>query len=271
MDIIFSVISGIVQGLTEFLPISSSGHLVLLHDFFGFNLSDDIAFDVMLHVATMCSLLLFFWQDVLKLIKSFFQSIVARDSTDPYQRLSWYLVIGTIPAVIVGFFFEQQIEDLFRSITMVAIMLTVFGVLLYVADVYSAKLRSLNDVKLQDGIIVGLAQAVALIPGVSRSGITIIAGLSQKLKRADAARFSFLLSMPVVFGAGSKKIVDLVSAGGVPSGEGVMISLGFISALITGYFCIKYFLLFLQNHSLRVFAYYRIALGLGILFFLYVL
>lgn len=268
---LLSILAGMIQGLTEFLPISSSGHLVIFHDFFGFNLADDLFFDVALHLATLFALILFFWKDILKLIKSFFQSLVSWNlKNDVSQRLSWYILIGTIPAVIIGYFLESEMELIFRNSLIVAVMLIAFGLLLYLADQFSQKIKDLKQLTFLGSIIIGVAQALALVPGVSRSGITIIAGLTQKLKREYAARYSFLLSMPVVFGAGIKKILDLHFLQ-FDQSQILILILGFISATLTGFFAIKYFLKFLQNHSFKFFAYYRIILGFVVLFSLYLL
>lgn len=266
MDILYSIIAGIIQGLTEFLPVSSSGHLVLFHDFFGFDFADNLSFDVVLHLGTLAALLVFFWSDVLKYLSAFFQSFFNWDlKNSPSQRLAWYILAGTIPAVVAGYFFEREIELIFRHSALVAAMLIAFGLVLYLADVYFSKIRTIDQLNWPGSFLIGVAQALALIPGVSRSGITIIAGLSQKLKREEAARFSFLLSIPVVFGAGAKKVFDLFSESAISSSQVFVLALGFLSSAVVGYLCIKYFMRFLQNHSLKVFAVYRIILGIIIL------
>lgn len=264
-EIFYSIIAGIIQGLTEFLPISSSGHLVIFHDFFKFNLPDDLAFDVVLHLGTLLALAVFFWVDIWQLALAWIQSLVKWNlKNNNNQRLAWYLFLATLPAAIVGYFLESTIETILRSPFIVAFMLIFVGILLYLADFYFSKEKDINQLKLGSSLIVGLAQTIALIPGVSRSGITIIAGLSQKLKREAAARFSFLLSIPIVFAAGLKKMLDLVS-GNTADINYLILALGFLSSALTGYLCIKYFLRFLQNHSLKIFAYYRVILGVVIL------
>lgn len=263
MNYFYSIFAGLLQGLTEFLPISSSGHLVLFHDILGFGLPDDLTFDVVLHLGTLGALLLFFYKEVIKYTSAFFASLIKWQApTDINQRLAWFLVIGTVPAVIAGYFFENIIERMFRNAVSVAVMLVVFGAALYVVDVYSKKKKELADLNWVDIAVIGLAQAVALVPGVSRSGITIIAGMAQKLKRETAARFSFLLSIPVVAGAGIKKILEIENFNG---DETMLYVWGFLAALASGYLTIKYFLAFLQKNSLAVFAYYRIVIGAAIL------
>jgi len=269
MDYLLAIFAGVVQGVTEFLPISSSGHLLLFHEFFGFNLADDLFFDVALHLATLVALLLFFYKYVIDLLKAFFQSLVKWDlKNNVDQRLSWYLLIGTLPAALAGYFFASQIESIFRSSVIVAFMLIAVGLLLYLADQLSKKINDLDKLGLWGSLLIGVAQAVALIPGTSRSGITIIAGLTQKLKRDAAARYSFLLSMPIVFGAGIKKILDL-NCQAVDLNQWFIILTGFVAATITGFLTIKYFLKFLSSHSLKIFALYRIILGFVILITLY--
>lgn len=269
-NIFFAVFAGFIQGISEFLPISSSGHLVIFHDFLNFNLPDNLAFDVVLHLGTLLALLIFFWADVWRYIISFISSFRHWDVKNNIdQKMAWLLLISTIPAVIIGYLFDNAAETYFRSSELVAIMLIVFGLILYAADRFLLQVKTLKEMTVFNSLVIGLAQALALIPGVSRSGITIIAGLSQKFKRQDAARFSFLLSMPIVFGAGAKKIIDLIQGQGVDNSESLILLLGFLSSAITGYFCIKFFLNYLQQHSLKIFAYYRIVIGIVILIFLY--
>ena len=224
---------------------------------------------MVLHLGTLLALFLFFWSDILKYLKAWFQSFFQWDfKGNTNQRLAWYLFVATLPAAIAGFFLEEQIETVFRSSVSVALMLIIFGVLLYLADRYFSKIRTIDQLNLNNALFIGIFQTLALIPGVSRSGITIIAGLGQKLKRQQAARFSFLLAMPIVFGAGLKKVSDLVIE---RSGDQdfLVLILGFLSSAIAGYFCIKYFLKFLENHSLAIFAVYRVILGIIILVILF--
>src|SRR3989338_1107019 len=268
MEIFYSIIAGVIQGLTEFLPISSSGHLVILHDFLKFDFIDNLAFDVILHLGTLVALILFFWQDILKYFLAFCQSFFRWEINSNFeQRFAWYLILANIPAAIVGFFWEDLIGTVFRQTWIVASMLIVVGLILYLADRYLVGQNRLSQINFKNSLIIGLAQALVLIPGVSRSGITIIAGLSQKLNRETAARFSFLLSIPIIFAAGMKKIVDRAIERSSDFNY-LVLFLGFLASAITGYFCIKYFLRFLQNYSLRIFAYYRIILGVVILLIL---
>ncbi len=268
-DIVLSILAGAIQGVAEFLPISSSGHLVLFHDIFGLNLIDDLAFDVILHLGTLAALVIFFWKDILKYFLSFLKSFYLLDFKNDFsQRLPWYILFSTIPAAFAGYFWENEISTVFRQPLIVAITFITIGLILYFSDWFFAKSKSFTDITFTNSIIIGLAQSLALIPGVSRSGITIIAGLSQKLNREAAARFSFLLSIPIVFGAGLKKVIDLLSQPELLEGELLVLALGFLSSAIIGIFCIKYFLRFLQNHSLKIFAIYRLLVGAVIILFI---
>ncbi|RJR31739.1 undecaprenyl-diphosphatase UppP [Candidatus Parcubacteria bacterium] len=266
---ILAVFAGIIQGITEFAPISSSGHLVLFHRYFNFTAVDEVFFDVALHLATFLALMLFFWPAVFTLIKSFVASLSDWDlKNQTSQRTAWYLLIATLPAALAGYFFENDIEIFLRNSTVVAFALIAVGVLLYLADKYSKQIKTLNTVNFSDSVIIGISQALALIPGVSRSGITIVAGLSCRLQRKVAARFSFLLSIPIVFGAGIKKVFDLNFQAINPE-QWSLVFLAFAAATITGFLTIKYFLRFLENHSLKFFAFYRIILGIIILIILF--
>jgi undecaprenyl-diphosphatase len=224
-----------------------------------------LAFDSVLHWGTLVALVLFFWPDLLKYFLAWIRSFSHFNlKTDEEARLAWYLLAGTVPAVVIGYFFADQIENNLRSPFLVSVMLILVGIILYFFDQYGQGLKNINQLSLKNSLVIGVAQALAFFPGVSRSGITIIAGLSQKLKRQQAAYFSFLLSTPVVFGGGLKKILDLTGDQIVGS-DILILFFGFLSSAVTGYFCIKYFLKFLQSHSLKVFAYYRVILGIVIL------
>lgn len=267
MEYILALISGIVQGLTEFLPISSSGHLVILHEIFNFQLKNNLAFDVALHLGTLLALLMFFWSDAIRYLKAWFKSLAYWQlKEDSDQRLAWYLFLGTLPAVIAGYFLADLIGTVFRSTYLVIAMLIGVGLLFFLVEKLSKKELELSGINWLKALLIGLAQAIALIPGISRSGITIITGMSLKLKRDIAARFSFLLAIPVVLGAGSKEFFELIKQGIIQSEIGLYL-IGFIVSAIVGYFCIKYFLLFLKKYPLYIFGVYRILLGLGLLIY----
>lgn len=266
MDYLFAMVAGIIQGLTEFLPISSSGHLVIFHDIFGFDLPDNLLFDVVLHLGTLLALVLYFYKDVERIVRGFLSSLFNWNWQNNFnQRLAWYVIIGTIPAVVAGFFLEDLIVDYARSTLVVAVMLILVGILFWLAEKYFQKFKQVQNLNIFDSIIIGIAQAIALIPGTSRSGVTIIAGMSRKFKRAEAARFSFVLSMPIVFGAGLKKILEVESLVLV---DWPLLIIGFVSAAISGYLAVKYLLKYLNTHSLSVFAWYRVIIGCLILLWL---
>lgn len=267
MNYFFAILTGAIQGITEFLPISSSGHLVIFHDMFGFNLPDNVLFDVVLHLGSLVAVLLVFYKDIMKIIRGFFSSLLNFNLSNNFnQRLAWMVIIGTIPAGILGYTFDRFITDTLHNNPIaplvVAFMLILVAILFWVAERYSIQRKELKEMNKMDAFILGCAQAVALIPGTSRSGITIIAGLWKNLKRSEAARFSFLLSVPVILGAGLKSIMNVNDWHQVPV---MMLILGFLSAAITGYFAIKFLMKFLSNHSLNVFAWYRLVMGLLII------
>jgi undecaprenyl-diphosphatase len=241
-----AIILGIVQGITEFFPISSTAHLVLLPKFFKWEgLLDSLQFDVALHAGTLVSLLLCFREDIISILTK------RRELIAP-------LIVGTIPAGIAGVAFNDYVEHTFRSPALIAVMLVVFGLVMYGAERFK-KTRSFASVGLLDALVVGLAQAVALVPGVSRSGITISAGLARGMKRDEAARFSFLLSIPVIGGATlleGRKLFD----GSMDVDLG-LVAAGFAASLVTGVVAIQFLLGFLKRHSLNAFVIYRFILA----------
>jgi undecaprenyl-diphosphatase len=248
MEYIQSIILGVIQGLTEFLPVSSSGHLIITHDLLGFGFVDSLSFDVALHIGTLVALVLFFWKEMIAYIVAFFRSLANWNlRNDLHQRLSWFILVGSIPAGLVGFVLESMIEEKLRDPWLVALMLIGVGVLFLVFERIFSKRKELEALGWPGAIIIGCAQALALMPGVSRSGITILAGLSQGLKREAAARFSFLLSIPVVFGAGVKKILDAYEEN-LSVNEWLTLLVGAIIATFVGYLVIKFLLRYLSAH-----------------------
>lgn len=265
MDYILSLIFGIVQGVTEFFPVSSSGHLIILHNIFDFNLSDNLAFDVALHVGTLLALVIVFWADIVKIIKAIFQ---ARDlESQKNRKLAGLILIGIIPAGIVGFLFADKIEQAFHHPEVVAIMLVLVGVIFLIAEKLKLKQRDLAEFGWKGALAVGLAQLLALIPGTSRAGITIVSGMFVGLRRESATRFSFLLAMPIIFGAGLAKGLDLFTIK-LSTSEIWIFVIGILSSAVFGYLAIKYLLKFVRSHRLNVFAYYRFVLAGLILIYL---
>lgn len=267
MSIFQAIILGFVQGLAEFLPISSSGHLVLMENIFGFERAG-LTFDIVLHLGTLTALLLFFWRDWIKIIKSFFGSLKSWNlKNDAEQRLAWFLLIATIPGAIFGYFLEEKTETVFRNTLLIALALASLGILLILAEHMSKKRKDFASMNWLDSLLIGLSQALALIPGVSRSGITITMGLFRDLKREVAIRFSFLLSTPIIFGAGLShlsKIVKLTST----NGTFLILVLGFLASAVSGYLAIKYLLKYVEKHTLDIFAYYRFLLAVVVIIYL---
>ncbi len=268
IDYFYTILLGIIQGVTEFWPISSSGHLVIAHELLRFEFADNVSFDVALHLGTLAALLIYFRKDIGVYIVAFFKSFANWNLVnDSNQRLAWYVVVGSIPAGLVGYFLATYIETVLRSTWLVAILLIVVGALLLLAERVAKQNKGLSDLRWGGALLVGLAQALALVPGVSRSGITIITGLWYGLKRRTATRFSFLLSIPAVFGAGVKKMYDLESIG-LSGHDWGLLAIGFITAAVIGYAAIRFLLRYVANHSLNVFAYYRFALGAVLILYL---
>jgi undecaprenyl-diphosphatase len=272
MEIIQAIVLGIVQGLTEFLPISSSAHLIIVPWLLDWTDSvvHSLAFDLSLHLGTLVALLVYFSVDWARLIRAGFASVVERRIGDDRERkLAWLLVIGTIPAGLAGFLAESKIKKLFYEpespdgtgrFMVMATCLLVGGVALWAADYFGRQRRRLDQVTLGDVLVIGLAQALSILPGVSRSGSTMMAGLALRLERPAAARFSFLLSAPIILAAGLKGLFDImrqVQSGSLAVSDLQIFAFGFVASLASGYFCIHFLLRFLQTNSTAVFAVYR--------------
>ncbi|MDZ7798183.1 MAG: undecaprenyl-diphosphate phosphatase [Patescibacteria group bacterium] len=267
MDYIYSIIYGLVQGLTEFIPVSSSGHLVIMHQIFDFDFVSSLSFDVMLHAGTLVALLIYFYKDIIKYIGAFFNSLLKWQVKEkPNQLIAWMILIGTLPALVFGFFLEEIVENSLRSPLLVGLMLILVGYLFILFEKRTKKIKLLSESSFKSALIIGFFQVLALIPGTSRSGIAILGGLSQKLKRDQAARFAFLLAIPVTLGAVVKRSGRLLSSD-LLTHEWVLMILAFLVAVIAGYLVIRFLLKFLKTHSLKVFAYYRFVLGIIILIY----
>ena len=273
MLLFHAVVLGIVQGLTEFLPVSSSGHLILVRDVFHWELLGDVhlnkMFDVALHAATFCALAVYFRSDLARLARAFGASLRGGLAGDVDRRLSWLIVIGTVPAAVAGVLGQGAIETRLGNPMLVSTLLVVFALVLWAAERRGAKRRDLRGAGWWDGIALGVAQASALVPGVSRSGITITAGLARGMTREAAARFSFLLSIPIVGGTAVYGLLDLLGEpGALPAGAIGTFAVGMVAAGVSGYLCIHYFLRYLQTRSLVPFVAYRIGLGVFLLLWL---
>lgn len=262
MHTIEIVILGIIQGIAEFLPISSSAHLIIFRDIFriGQFMSSNmvLTFDISLHLGTLLAILVFFFKEFWDmLINGFTKGVKDKDG-----RLLWYLVAATIPAGVIGVFFEEMIEEVVRkSYLLIAIALIAMGIIIYLADKYSKNKKKIYDISLKDAILIGCSQVFALIPGFSRSGTTITTARVLKVKREDAAKFSFYLSAPVVAGAVFIKLLSKTTWTLIIDNLGIFL-IGILSAFITGLICIKCLLKYLDNHDFKAFMIYRIVLAL---------
>jgi undecaprenyl-diphosphatase len=259
-----AIVLGIVQGLTEFLPISSSGHLIVVPYLLGWHdpFIDSLAFSVMLHIATLLALLLYFRDDWLRLIPAGLAAIRDRSvRDDPDRRLAWLLAVATIPAVIVGVALNDPIENTFREARLVAVTLVLGAAILFLADRLGSKTRGIDSISFPLAIGIGAAQALALVPGVSRSGISISAGLFAGLDRESAARFAFLMATPITAGAGLwelRKVLVGEAGGDLPI---VPLLAGMVAALVAGLLAIAVLLRYLRTHGLGIFVAYRLALA----------
>ena len=265
--LVSAIILGIVQGLGEFLPISSTAHLILFPWALGWNdpLLNSLDFDVALHLGTLIAVILYFWKDWVALISAFFSSIRYRRISTPWERLIWLIIVATIPGAVLGFLFEHQVETVFRNPVLIAWALSVVAVLMMMAEKSASRHRGsdIERMSLGGAIVIGIAQAFALIPGVSRSGATITAGLWSGYRREAAARFSFLMSTPIIAGACLLKFHHLVN--GFRGGEAGALSAGIIASAVSGFLAIAFLIDYLKRHTLNVFAWYRFLLAGAIL------
>lgn len=256
MELFYAALLGVIQGITEVLPISSSGHLVLAPWLFNFE-DPGLSFDVAVHGGTLVAVITFFYRDILKILSGGINLVTKRDLSDNYQGLFIFLGVATVPGVFAGVFLEQYAESTLRNPLIIAGTLFVFALLLYYVDKTSRKKRDLGSMTLTQSLGIGLSQALAIIPGVSRSGITITAGLFSNLKREEATRFSFLLSVPIILGAAifglrGLEISELLSS---------YFLVGFFSSAIAGFLSIRLLLNYVKKHSFNVFVFYRIVLA----------
>ncbi|MFP5363823.1 MAG: undecaprenyl-diphosphate phosphatase [Thermoleophilia bacterium] len=265
MDLFQAIVLGLVQGLTEFLPISSSGHLRVVPAFAGWE-DPGAAFTAVIQLGTMAAVVLYFREDLVRIARVWLASLGdASRRRELDARLGWYLIIGTIPIVIFGFAFSHQIENNARDLYLIGTTLILLGIVLLVAEKVSRRDRDLTTITRRDAIIVGFAQALALIPGVSRSGATITAGLFLGMDRVSAARFSFLLSIPAVVLSGVYELRDVID-GSAEGGVGVgPTAVATVFAFISGYASIAFLLRFLTTHTTGVFVAYRVMLGAAVL------
>lgn len=264
MSILQAIVMGFVQGVTEFLPVSSSGHLVLVPHFLGWEFSQQEAFvfGVLVQWGTLLAVIIYFWHDLVKIVTEFLHGLIRREPfAAPEARLGWFLLLATIPAVVLGFMLKDSVEAAFSNSFVTGVALLVTAALLVIAELVGKRRRTLEEINWIDALWIGFAQVLALFPGVSRSGSTIAGGMTRNLDRPAAARFSFLMSIPVMVGAGALALVDLFQT---PSLSGLMLPLvaGFLSALVFGYIAIRWLLAYLTRHSLYIFAIYCTLVGI---------
>jgi undecaprenyl-diphosphatase len=259
-----ALVMGIVQGLTEFLPISSSGHLIIVPALLGWDdpFINSLAFSVMLHLGTLVALLIYFWQDWLRIVPAGLATLRDRSfADDPDRRLAWLLAATTVPAIIAGLLFNDTIETTIRQPGLVAVMLLVGAAILWIADRGGRDDRTIAGITFPIALGIGAAQALALVPGISRSGVSIAAGRFVGLDRPAAARFSFLMATPIIAMAGAWETLKLVR-GDVPADlELLPLVVGMLAALVSGLAAIHYLLRWLSGHSLDIFVVYRIVLA----------
>ncbi len=272
MNILDAIILGIIQGITEFLPISSTGHLTVAGKLMNLISPDKpqewTAFIAVIQLGTMLAILIYFWKDLVQILISFWKENISKRTGFANQsfqsRTGWYIIVGTLPVVFIGLLFKKAIEGaLTKDLSVIAINLIVFAVILAIAEKVGKRTKTEKDISLFDSLFIGIAQAFALVPGASRSGTTITGGLFRGLKREDAARFSFLLSVPAVLASG---LLELYQSLDILNGTmWINLIISTITAAISGYIAIDFLLKYLKNHSTYLFIYYRIIAGIIIL------
>jgi len=264
MNLLQSLVLGILQGATEFLPVSSSGHLVLVPWLLGWS-APPLLYDIVVHLGTLSAVLIHFWQDVLAVLRGLFELLRSRRAETAEARLAWHLILGTIPGALLGFLLEDLFERVFAAPLAVSALLCVTAALLLISERLGRRERSVDAMRPVDALTMGLAQGMAIAPGISRSGATIAAGLLRGLDRTSAARFSFLMSVPIILGAGAFQVTKLLQGGSLTVSPGLLLA-GFAAAAISGYVAIRWLLRLVRTHSLRPFAYYCLAAAaLGII------
>lgn len=265
MDVFSAIILGLVQGITEFLPISSSGHLILVREFFEQSASNTLAFDAILHLATTAAIIIYFWSDIWVLIQAVVRKLGRLPVNEKDLVLLYALLIGTIPAVILGFFLEEILEMYLSTPFIVAVVLFLGATFFMYAEWRYFVSPQRGSLTLRRGILIGCFQALALIPGLSRSGATLAGGMLLGLSRIESARFSFLLAVPITLGIGAKKLLELIVLGGDVSWGPIIIGsvISFVAALIV----IHFFLAFIRKYTLWPFIWYSIVLSLFVGYF----
>ena len=267
MTLFQSIILGIIQGASEFLPISSSGHLVIAPYLFGWDINplEAFVFDVLVQVATLIAVIIYYWKDLIDILKAFIQGIITKKPfAENNSRLGWYLILATIPAGAAAILFKDTFETAFSDPKSAAIFLLVTSLLLLSGEYFGKRIRNLESINPLDALIIGFFQVLALFPGISRSGSTITGGLLRKFDRSGSARFSFLMAVPVMSAAGVLALADLLANPELVQNIPVYLG-GFVTAAIVGYAAIRWFINYLSRRSLYIFAGYCAILGITFL------
>ncbi len=272
MNVFQAIVLGIVQGLTEFLPVSSSAHLVIVPYLLNwkFGVTEAFVFDVLVQLGTLAAVIVYFWKDIVAIVRAVIEGLrIRKPFQEPESRLGWMIVLATIPAGLAGLLLKDKVAAAFSNPVLTAVMLFVTAILLTLAEVFSKKLREAESMQPKDALIIGLFQAASIFPGISRSGSTISAGLFSGFKRQDAAKISFLMSIPIMAAAGLLALVDLFS---VPSLSGMLpiILVGFLISMAVGYLAIRWFMGFLKQKTLFPFALYCGVLAVVVVLMVYV-
>jgi undecaprenyl-diphosphatase len=277
MEIFSVIILGLVQGLTEFLPISSSGHLIIFRDILGLQNNLGLAFDAVLQLATTLAIIIYFRKDLLSMIRTFHNIFIKNFRKDNLKNnlkdkvienknnIVFIIIIATIPAIIFGLLLENFMETVFRSSLLVSFTLILGSIIMFAADKFA---KQNKDINLKNAFVIGLFQCLALIPGMSRSGMTISGGLLMGLNREKAARLSFLIAIPILLGSGLKKMFDLIASNQLFGSLGFEILIGSIFAFLSGLLAIHFLITYLKKHDFKIFIFYRLALAIVILFIL---
>jgi len=261
LELLEAIFLGVVQGLTEFLPVSSSGHLLLGQYFLGMDQARfGLTFDAAIHTGTVLAVISFFWRDLLRMAGAFLRSLRGPNFEERDQRMAYLILVATMPAGVIGLLFQNFFRNEVRSPWLVAFNLVLVGVLFIVGEIVGRQNRTSDKLGFKEALAIGLAQTVALFPGVSRSGGTITLGLFLGLRRDEAARFSFLMSVPITAAAALLSLADAFGSG-IDAGDALLFVAGSVTSGVVGYLAIRFLLNYLAGHSLRVFAYYRFALA----------
>ena len=262
MNILDAVFLGALQGVTEFLPISSSGHLILFRDIFHIQLTQGLAFDAILQLGSMVAILIYFWKDLSQIVKALIQKYIYRSKTTHYHaQLGESIIIASLPILIIGFLGEKFIEAHLRTGIIVASMFILFALVFFHAESRYTRIQKKEHASFTDIFFLGCAQVLALVPGVSRSGITLVGGIYKGLTRIEAARISFLLSVPAITLSGLKKLYDILKEPQQLAGISTQVSIGFIVSACVSLIAIAFLMKFLRKHTLKPFAWYRILVG----------